>query len=68
MSAASPAQHSGMQRFLDVVERVGNKVPHPTVIFLIMIAIVIVLSHLFYLLGITVDYQVGSVLNLLFRL
>ena len=58
MSAVSPTQHSGMQRFLDVVERVGNKVPHPTVIFLIMIAIVIVLSYLFYLLGVTVDYQV----------
>lgn len=58
MSATNPAQHNGMQRLLDVIERVGNKVPHPTVIFLIMIAIIIVLSHLFYLLGVTVDYQV----------
>ncbi len=58
MSAVSPVQHSGMQRCLDLVERVGNKVPHPTVIFLITIAILIVLSHLFYLLGVTINYQV----------
>ena len=32
-----------MQKVLDVVERVGNKVPHPAVIFLILIAIVILL-------------------------
>jgi aminobenzoyl-glutamate transport protein len=47
-----------MERFLDVVERVGNKVPHPAVIFLILIAIVIALSHVFYLLGTTVSFQV----------
>ena len=35
-----------MQKILDVVEKVGNKVPHPVVIFLILIAIVIVLSHM----------------------
>jgi aminobenzoyl-glutamate transport protein len=47
-----------MQRILDVVERIGNKVPHPAVIFLWLIAIVIVLSHIFYLAGATVAYQV----------
>ncbi len=47
-----------MQRILDVVEKVGNKVPHPVVIFLILIAIVLVLSHLFYLLGTGVTYEV----------
>jgi aminobenzoyl-glutamate transport protein len=51
-------QHTGMQRFLDIVERVGNKVPHPAVIFLILIAVVIVLSHVFYLLGTAVAFQV----------
>ena len=34
-----------MQRFLDGVEKVGNMVPHPVVIFLILIAIVIALSN-----------------------
>jgi len=57
-SRASQAQHNGMQRILDVVERIGNKVPHPAVIFLWLIAIVIVLSHIFYLAGTTVAYQV----------
>lgn len=40
-----------MQRFLDAVERAGNMVPHPVVIFLILIATVLVLSGVFSLLG-----------------
>jgi aminobenzoyl-glutamate transport protein len=47
-----------MQRALDVIERIGNKVPHPVVIFLVLIAAVIALSHVFYLLGTTVSFQV----------
>lgn len=46
-----------MEKLLDTVERVGNKVPHPAVIFVILIGIVIVLSHLFYVLGASVTYQ-----------
>lgn len=46
------------QRVLDVVEVVGNKVPHPVIIFLILIAIVLALSHLLYLSGASVTYQV----------
>lgn len=46
-----------MQKALDVVERVGNKVPHPAVIFLILIAIVIGLSHVMALGGVTVAYD-----------
>lgn len=45
------------QKMLDVVERVGNQVPHPVVIFLILIGIVIVLSHVLYLAGASVTYQ-----------
>jgi aminobenzoyl-glutamate transport protein len=47
-----------MQKILDFVERVGNRVPHPVVIFVILIGAVIVLSHIFYLLGVQVSYQV----------
>ena len=43
-----------LQKLLDGVERVGNKVPHPAVIFFILIALVILLSHLFHWLGTTV--------------
>ena len=44
MATAGVAPKTAMQRFLDGVEKVGNMVPHPVVIFLILIAIVIVLS------------------------
>ena len=47
-----------MQKILDTVERVGNSVPHPIVIFLVLIALVLVVSHLLYMLGATVTYQV----------
>jgi aminobenzoyl-glutamate transport protein len=46
-----------MEKLLDTVERVGNKVPHPAVIFVILIAIVVVLSHIFYKMGASVTYQ-----------
>jgi aminobenzoyl-glutamate transport protein len=49
---------SAMQKILDTVERVGNAVPHPVVIFLILIGFVLVLSHILYLLGASVSYQV----------
>jgi aminobenzoyl-glutamate transport protein len=47
-----------MQKILDVVEKVGNKVPHPAVIFLVLIAIVVVCSHVFYLMGTAVTSEV----------
>jgi len=47
-----------MQKFLDGVEKVGNKVPHPVIIFLILIAVVLVLSHILFLAGASVTYQV----------
>lgn len=53
----TPPSKTMTQRALDTVERVGNSVPHPVVIFLILIAIVLVLSHLLYMLGASVTYQ-----------
>jgi aminobenzoyl-glutamate transport protein len=47
-----------MQKILDVVERVGNKVPHPVIIFLILIAIVVALSHFLYRTGTSVSSEV----------
>ena len=59
MEAVNTAPAKTMtQKFLDTVERVGNSVPHPVVIFLILIAIVMALSHLLYMVGATVTYQV----------
>ena len=47
-----------LQKLLDGVETVGNKVPHPAVIFFILSGLVIVLSHLLYLLGTSANYEV----------
>jgi aminobenzoyl-glutamate transport protein len=52
-----PERKTAMQKILDGVERFGNKVPHPAVIFLILLAVVIVLSHVFHLLGTSVSYE-----------
>lgn len=40
-----------MQRLLDVVERVGNRVPHPVVIFVILLVAVVVLSQILAMAG-----------------
>ena len=50
-SQSPPRRPTTMQKLLGAVERVGNRVPHPVVIFLILIAIVIVLSQILYMLG-----------------
>ena len=42
-TTAAP-QHTAMGRVLDVIERAGNKVPHPVLMFLYLIIGVVVLS------------------------
>ncbi|WP_211187613.1 AbgT family transporter [Neoroseomonas marina] len=53
--AAAPK--TTMQRVLDTVERVGNRVPHPVMIFVYLIALVIVLSAILAAVGAHVTYQ-----------
>ncbi len=48
---------AGMSGFLGTIERVGNMVPHPAIIFFMLIGIVIVLSVIFGALGTTVTYE-----------
>jgi aminobenzoyl-glutamate transport protein len=57
MKEASAAPKTAFQKLLDVVERVGNKVPHPAVLFFLLIGIVVLLSVVFDLLGTSVSYQ-----------
>jgi len=57
-TATGAAGKSGMQKVLDVVERVGNRVPHPVVIFVILIGVVVVLSTFLSLIGASVSYDV----------
>lgn len=48
------------QKLLDAVERAGNKVPHPVLMFLYLILLVIVLSHVLYLFGVSVTEQIAE--------
>ncbi len=47
---------SPVQRLLDGIEVVGNKVPHPAVIFALLCAAVVVLSQIFHMLGTSVTF------------
>lgn len=47
------------QKMLDGIERVGNKVPHPVLMFLYLIIIVMALSHILYLLGVSVTEDIA---------
>ncbi|MCU0879962.1 MAG: AbgT family transporter [Pirellulaceae bacterium] len=58
MSKTPEAPKTSMQRILDVVEKVGNMVPHPVLIFLALIGIVIVLSQLLVMTGAQVTQEV----------
>jgi len=57
MATTGAVPKTTMQRILDVVEKVGNMVPHPVVIFLILIGIVIVLSALLGLVGTAITFE-----------
>ena len=52
------------ERFLEKVEYVGNKIPHPTLLFLWLMGITIVLSFIFSVLNITaVNPVTGEVIE-----
>jgi aminobenzoyl-glutamate transport protein len=48
------------QRMLDGIERAGNRVPHPVMIFLILIGLIIVLSAILAAFDIKVTYEVAE--------
>lgn len=55
-----PAPQGGVtQRLLDGIERVGNKVPHPVIMFLYLIGGVIVLSAVLGLMGVSVTEEIA---------
>ena len=53
-------KRSVLQKMLDGIERVGNKVPHPVLMFLYLIAFIIVLSHILYMMGVSVTSEVAA--------
>ncbi len=60
--AAQPDAAGGgfSQRMLDLVERAGNKVPHPAILFLALCGIVIVLSQVLYWADVSVTSEVAE--------
>lgn len=58
MAQPGEAPKTFMQRLLDAVEKVGNLVPHPVIMFLTLIAIVVALSHILHLTGTSVTSEV----------
>jgi aminobenzoyl-glutamate transport protein len=58
-AATAPApQHTAMGRLLDIIERNGNRVPHPVLMFLYLIIGVIVLSAVLAIAGVSVTEDV----------
>ena len=54
-----PGKPSFMERMLNTVERVGNKVPHPVLMFFYLILGVIVLSAILSLMGVSVTEEIA---------
>lgn len=61
MSDIQVSRRGTLQRLLDGVERAGNRVPHPVIIFLVLIGLLLVLSHVFYLAGSSVTFEQATV-------
>ncbi|HWV23408.1 MAG TPA: AbgT family transporter [Thermomicrobiales bacterium] len=55
-----PARQTFMERMLDGVEKVGNKVPHPVLMFLYLIGFIIILSAILDLTNVTVTESIAE--------
>ncbi len=58
--APVPSDKTFMERMLDGIEKVGNKVPHPVLMFLYLIAFIIVLSAILDLANVTVTETIAE--------
>jgi len=58
-ATTDPGKSSFMDRLLNTVERIGNKVPHPVLMFSYLIIGVIVISVILSLMGISVTEQIA---------
>jgi aminobenzoyl-glutamate transport protein len=56
--AAEPPPHTFLERMLDRIERLGNRMPHPVILFLVLCGAVIVVSQILYWVGWKATYQV----------
>jgi aminobenzoyl-glutamate transport protein len=56
--APAAPEHTFLERLLDGVERAGNKMPHPAILFLSLCVAVILVSQVLYWLDVKVTYEV----------
>ncbi len=56
--AAVPADHTFLERMLDGIERFGNKMPDPAILFLILCGAVIVLSQVLFWFNLKATFEV----------
>lgn len=59
-AAAAPEERTARRSWLDVIESIGNKVPHPAIIFLGLCGLVIVLSAILAAFDVKVTYDVAE--------
>jgi aminobenzoyl-glutamate transport protein len=59
-TSVEETKDGGGSKVLDFIARTGDKVPHPAIIFLVLCLLVIVLSHLLYLLGVSVTSEIAE--------
>ena len=57
MNQNSAPRKTLLQKLLDFIERAGNKVPHPAILFLLLIVLVVALSQALSMAGVSVTYQ-----------
>jgi aminobenzoyl-glutamate transport protein len=57
-AAGSGGQHTFLERILDGIERAGNRMPHPAILFLSLCAVVIVVSQVLFWFDVKATYQV----------
>jgi aminobenzoyl-glutamate transport protein len=57
-ATAEPGEHTFLERILDAIERAGNKMPHPAILFLVLCGVVIVASQVLYWFGVKATYKV----------
>ena len=56
----SKKNSSSMDRFLNLIETVGNKLPHPTIMFMVLVCTLIGLTAIFSAMGIAVETPSGK--------
>jgi len=54
---SSSGNSKGMDKFLATVERLGNKVPHPIILFSIFCLAIMILSQIMFMFGTYVEFQ-----------